>query len=128
LIAGEETVEMAEVSEVGVPGPLGPFVAGFAAGLSRQGYKPQPVGKQLGLLAALSGWLACSRRSASRTTQSRSLARTGAPPSIWRGIRSAACPSSRLDGLLAALPLADWLRVTVTPLGSHPNDPATASR
>ena len=33
-----------------------------------------------------------------------------------------------LDGLLAALPLADWLRVTVTPLDAHPNDPATASR
>ena len=33
-----------------------------------------------------------------------------------------------LDGLLAALPLADWLRVTVTPLQAHPNDPATASR
>ena len=35
---------------------------------------------------------------------------------------------AELDGLLAALPLADWLRVTVTPLESHPNDPATASR
>ena len=33
-----------------------------------------------------------------------------------------------LDGLLAALPLADWLRLTVTPLEAHPNDPATASR
>jgi muconolactone D-isomerase len=33
-----------------------------------------------------------------------------------------------LDDLLAALPLADWLRVTVTPLEPHPNDPATASR
>jgi muconolactone D-isomerase len=33
-----------------------------------------------------------------------------------------------LDGLLAALPLAGWLRVTVTPLQAHPNDPATASR
>ena len=33
-----------------------------------------------------------------------------------------------LDGLLAALPLAGWLRVTVTPLEAHPNDPATASR
>jgi muconolactone D-isomerase len=33
-----------------------------------------------------------------------------------------------LDGLLAALPLADWLRVTVTPLQAHPNDPATPSR
>ena len=35
---------------------------------------------------------------------------------------------AELDGLLAALPLADWLRVTVTPLEAHPNDPATGSR
>ena len=35
---------------------------------------------------------------------------------------------AELDGLLAALPLADWLRVTVTPLEAHPNDPAAASR
>ena len=35
---------------------------------------------------------------------------------------------AELDGLLAALPLADWLRVTVTPLEAHPNDPAGASR
>ena len=33
-----------------------------------------------------------------------------------------------LDGLLAALPLADWLCVMVTPLEAHPNDPAAASR
>jgi integrase/recombinase XerD len=58
LIAEKETVEMADVSGVGVSGPLGPFVAGFAAELSRQGYKPQPVGKQLGLVTMLSGWLA----------------------------------------------------------------------
>ena len=35
---------------------------------------------------------------------------------------------AELDGLLAALPLADWLRVTVTPLEAHPNDPAMAAR
>ena len=35
---------------------------------------------------------------------------------------------AELDGLLAALPLADWLRVTVTPLAAHPNDPAAAAR
>ena len=29
----------------------------------------------------------------------------------------------QLDALLSDLPLADWLRVTVTPLESHPNDP-----
>ena len=35
---------------------------------------------------------------------------------------------TELDDLLAALPLAGWLRITVTPLAGHPNDPATASR
>jgi muconolactone D-isomerase len=35
---------------------------------------------------------------------------------------------AQLEDLLAALPLADWLRVTVTPLEVHPNDPATAVR
>ncbi len=35
---------------------------------------------------------------------------------------------AELDGLLAALPLADWLHVTVTPLERRPNDPAEASR
>ena len=35
---------------------------------------------------------------------------------------------AELDDLLGALPLADWLRVMVTPLEAHANDPATASR
>jgi muconolactone delta-isomerase len=35
---------------------------------------------------------------------------------------------AELDDLLGALPLADWLRVTVTPLEAHPNDPVTALR
>jgi muconolactone D-isomerase len=35
---------------------------------------------------------------------------------------------AQLEDLLAGLPLADWLRVTVTPLEAHPNDPAMASR
>ena len=29
-----------------------------------------------------------------------------------------------MDGLLRALPLYEWMRVTVTPLQPHPNDPA----
>ena len=29
-----------------------------------------------------------------------------------------------LGDLLRALPLADWMRVTVTPLEPHPNDPS----
>jgi muconolactone delta-isomerase len=31
--------------------------------------------------------------------------------------------AAQLDALLAELPLAEWLRVTVTPLQHHPNDP-----
>jgi muconolactone delta-isomerase len=30
---------------------------------------------------------------------------------------------AQLDGLLADLPLSDWMRITVTPLEPHPNDP-----
>jgi muconolactone D-isomerase len=35
---------------------------------------------------------------------------------------------AELEGLLDALPIADWLRVTVTPVEAHPNDPVEASR
>ena len=35
---------------------------------------------------------------------------------------------AQLQDLLDALPLADWLHVTVTRLEAHPNDPATAPR
>jgi muconolactone D-isomerase len=31
---------------------------------------------------------------------------------------------AQLAGLLGALPLFDWMHVTVTPLALHPNDPA----
>lgn len=33
----------------------------------------------------------------------------------------------QLDALLQGLPLYDWMRITVTPLGHHPNDPARAA-
>jgi muconolactone delta-isomerase len=35
---------------------------------------------------------------------------------------------TQLDGLLGALPLADWMHVTITPLETHPNDPAVTQR
>jgi muconolactone delta-isomerase len=31
---------------------------------------------------------------------------------------------TELDGLLRALPMYEWMRVSVTPLTPHPNDPA----
>jgi muconolactone D-isomerase len=31
---------------------------------------------------------------------------------------------TELDSLLGALPLSEWMHVTVTALGLHPNDPA----
>jgi muconolactone delta-isomerase len=33
---------------------------------------------------------------------------------------------AQLEALLDALPLIDWMQVTVTPLGAHPNDPGSA--
>jgi muconolactone D-isomerase len=35
--------------------------------------------------------------------------------------------TAQLDGLLDALPLADWMRVTVMRLAPHPNDPVGAA-
>src|SRR3954447_6273007 len=34
---------------------------------------------------------------------------------------------AHLDGLLGALPLYEWMHITVTPLQPHPNDPAGAA-
>jgi muconolactone delta-isomerase len=35
---------------------------------------------------------------------------------------------AHLDGLLGALPLSEWMHLTVTPLQPHPNDPAGPAR
>jgi muconolactone delta-isomerase len=35
---------------------------------------------------------------------------------------------AQLDAFLDALPLRDWMKITVTPLGHHPNDPAPPPR
>ncbi len=35
---------------------------------------------------------------------------------------------AELNRLLQALPLYDWMRITVTPLGPHPNDPPPVPR
>ena len=61
------------------------------------------------------------------------LAREGHLLRLWRppaapGERKAlglyrADSEAQLDNLLDALPLHDWMQVTVTPLESHPSDP-----
>jgi integrase/recombinase XerD len=114
-IAGEETAEMAELPGVGVPGPLGPFVAGFAAELARQGYKPQPVGRQIGLVAALSGWMAADGM---------------APSALSSEAAERFCAARRAAGhtyLLSAkalAPLLEYLRgLGVAPLASSPAPP-----
>lgn len=48
---------MAGRSRVVVSGPFGQFVAGFAADLERQGFKPLSVAQQLRLVADLDVWL-----------------------------------------------------------------------
>jgi muconolactone D-isomerase len=47
----------------------------------------------------------------------------GAGPTTVLGLY---CAGSRveLDGLLAALPLREWMHVSITNLAQHPNDPA----
>jgi muconolactone delta-isomerase len=76
-------------------------------------------------------------RMTAEAAASAELARKGHLVRLWRppvapGERKAvgvyrADSEAQLDGLLGRLPLADWMRVTVTPLGSHPND-ATSRR
>ena len=40
----------------------------------------------------------------------------------------AADSEAELNDLLGALPMADWMHVTVIPLAPHPNDPSPVSR
>ena len=40
----------------------------------------------------------------------------------------AADSRAELDALLRALPLADWMHMTVVPLAPHPNDPGRDAR
>src|SRR5947199_5661885 len=46
-------------------------------------------------------------------------------PCRWRVLSLYRAESeTELNSLLQALPLRDWMRITVTPLAPHPNDPA----
>jgi muconolactone D-isomerase len=47
----------------------------------------------------------------------------------WRVLSLYSAESeTELNSLLQALPLFDWMRITVTPLAPHPNDPAPVAR
>ena len=56
------------------------------------------------------------------------LVRLGRPPGApARGRHwayTAPTAKEQLDGLLSALPLHEWMQVTVTPLEPHPSDPS----
>ena len=60
------------------------------------------------------------------------LLRTWKPPvapAKWRALSLYRAESeTELNSLLRALPLYDWMRITVTPLAPHPNDPARVAR
>ena len=91
---------MADVSRV--TGPLGPFAAGFVDDLSRQGFKPETVGKHVALVAGLSSWLAAEGIAAvgvvvrGRRALRRGAARGGTQhPADDQGARSAAGVSAR---------------------------------
>jgi muconolactone D-isomerase len=76
------------------------------------------------------------RRTQAESVAAAKLAQDGHLVRLWRigddGVTAIglyrADSAAELDALLGALPLADWLHVTVTPLAAHPNDPAGASR
>jgi len=75
-------------------------------------------------------------REEDEATAAAQLARQGNLLRIWKlPARSGDAPTlglyradsrSELDALLRALPLYEWMRVVVTPLDRHPNDPASA--
>jgi muconolactone delta-isomerase len=74
-------------------------------------------------------------RVSAEATASAGLARKGQLLRLWRppvgpGENKAvgvyrADSEAELDGLLGALPLNEWMQITVTPLEPHPNDPAS---
>jgi muconolactone D-isomerase len=70
-------------------------------------------------------------REGAEASAARRLAEEGHLVRVWTGAGRVlglyrADSRSELDGLLGALPLADWMQAGVTPLETHPNDPAAA--
>jgi muconolactone delta-isomerase len=73
------------------------------------------------------------RRQRAEAVAAAALAAEGHLLRLWRPTRASGDPTAvglyaaatrtELDALLRALPLADWMKVTVVPLAPHPNDP-----
>jgi muconolactone delta-isomerase len=73
------------------------------------------------------------RRQRAEAVAAAGLAAEGHLLRLWRATRAAGDPTAvglyaaesrtELDALLRALPLADWMKVTVVQLAPHPNDP-----
>jgi muconolactone delta-isomerase len=73
------------------------------------------------------------RRKGAEAVAAAGLAAEGHLLRLWRRTAAASDPMAvglyaadsraELDALLGALPLADWMQVTVVPLAPHPNDP-----
>lgn len=73
------------------------------------------------------------RRQRAEAVAAAGLAADGHLLRLWRLTRAAGDPTAvglyaaesrtELDALLRALPLADWMKVTVVQLAPHPNDP-----
>jgi muconolactone D-isomerase len=73
------------------------------------------------------------RRNREEAVAAAGLAAEGNLLRLWRPTAAAGDPTAvglyaadsraKLDALLCALPLADWMHVTVVPLAPHPNDP-----
>ena len=73
------------------------------------------------------------RRQRAEAVAAAGLAAEGHLLRLWRPTRAAGDPTAvglyaaesrtELDALLRALPLADWMKVTVVPLAPHRNDP-----
>jgi muconolactone delta-isomerase len=73
---------------------------------------------------------AAEARAAAELVRTGHLVRLWKPPAGRGGPNATglyrADTQAQLDDLLGALPLAAWMRITVTPLEPHPNDPAGA--
>jgi len=102
---------MGDPSRVRVTGPLAPFADGFAAELSRQGYRPNAAADQLRLMAHLSRWLAAHALDAAALTppvmEAFLAARRSQGYTLWLSPKALAPLARYLRDLQVAPPVTD---------------------